>query len=330
MIGLQSIDCESGSQIARAEMQLAGITIKYDEQPVIAGYKNHFYGVAGNWTFHRCGTFWVASCFPLGLQIRKAKELQETEFFGEKIGQWLIPEGRWGKSLEDVAVRLPLNSPEENTDNYITCYHITSLLALKVFSETAAPVVTRRTYELKELKPEVKEKVVKHWNENEEFYCDYIIDEWKEELGKTYNEPKIAYSGFYSQGDGASFTCDATHITKEFLNEMGLVVRFKAVHDYLCSEVMYYVYRTNYHYYHSNSVTVDFKDYNLTGHEKVDSYIEELLKDIMKHLELHVKEKSDEIYSELSEAFDDFNSDASIIEGIEANGYRFYENGELV
>jgi hypothetical protein len=47
------------------------------------------------------------------------------------------------------------------------------------------------------------------------YWAEYVIDEWKELLeAKGFDSPKINYSGFYSQGDGASFICDSIDFTK--------------------------------------------------------------------------------------------------------------------
>lgn len=43
---------------------------------------------------------------------------------------------------------------------------------------------------------------------NDESYSEPVIEEWKQELENIgFGDPDISYSGFWSQGDGASFTC---------------------------------------------------------------------------------------------------------------------------
>lgn len=54
-----------------------------------------------------------------------------------------------------------------------------------------------------------------------EFMVDDYIIEKKREIEKLgYNNVKIYYSGFWSQGDGACFTCDSIsfHIIYDRLN----------------------------------------------------------------------------------------------------------------
>ena len=59
---------------------------------------------------------------------------------------------------------------------------------------------------------EIKQKVVEKYSYINVDYAnwhDFIINEWKlklEELG--FINPEISYTGFYSQGDGASFIAD--------------------------------------------------------------------------------------------------------------------------
>ena len=47
------------------------------------------------------------------------------------------------------------------------------------------------------------------------FYSYDIIDDWEEKLeSQGFNNPKINYRGFWSQGDSASFTTDSIDLVK--------------------------------------------------------------------------------------------------------------------
>lgn len=55
-------------------------------------------------------------------------------------------------------------------------------------------------------KIEAKVWYEQHWLDYE--WWDCVEDDWKERLEKKgFMDPKISFSGFWSQGDGASFTC---------------------------------------------------------------------------------------------------------------------------
>ena len=69
--------------------------------------------------------------------------------------------------------------------------------------------VTTKVYTWNELGPEAQEKAITEWRDGFEY--DYYTDldyhtEWLAARG--FIEAEISYSGFYSQGDGASFTAD--------------------------------------------------------------------------------------------------------------------------
>lgn len=50
---------------------------------------------------------------------------------------------------------------------------------------------------------------------NDESYSEPILEEWKRELENIgFGDPDISYSGFWSQGDGASFTCNSFDFKK--------------------------------------------------------------------------------------------------------------------
>lgn len=78
---------------------------------------------------------------------------------------------------------------------------------------------TINLYQFSELSQKAKEKVLKKLydiNTNCEWY-DFIFDDFMvkcENLGITVNYNDISFSGFWSQGDGASFITDLIDIRK--------------------------------------------------------------------------------------------------------------------
>lgn len=112
-----------------------------------------------------------------------------------------------------------------------------------------------KTYKyFNEFDKETQDLIVRKYNRiNEdswEFVSEDLIKDFTSELESLgYTDIKIEYSGFYSQGDGASFT--AKHGDDE-------------------------IYRFNYHYSHSNSVTSDNKDLLNKARKLMNDFYKEL------------------------------------------------------
>jgi hypothetical protein len=183
-----------------------------------------------------------------------------------------------------------------------------------------------KTYTFDELKDEVKEKVLEKYRDiNVDYYGwhDFIIDDWKmklEDLG--YEDVKIYYTGFYSQGDGACFEAN--------VNIDKWIKKHKAGRKFrkLLSEVRagYYAYigiKHNYSYYFSTSTDVVFEGESELS-EKAYKQLEEMVEWIKEERE----QLGNEIYRDLEKEYDYLLSDEAVIETIKANDYAFLENGE--
>jgi len=79
---------------------------------------------------------------------------------------------------------------------------------------------TYTVYNYDELSAEAKEKAIEWAQEflrEDDFFYDDVKSEWIEKLESFgFTDVKLAYSGFWSQGDGASFTgkCDMVKFIK--------------------------------------------------------------------------------------------------------------------
>ncbi|MEM3335451.1 MAG: hypothetical protein QXY47_05415 [Thermoplasmata archaeon] len=190
-----------------------------------------------------------------------------------------------------------------------------------------------KTYTFDELKDEVKEKVLEKYrdiNVNYDGWHDFIIDDWKrkiENLG--YENVKIYYSGFYSQGDGACFV--ATVNIEKWIKKHKAGRRFRK----LLNEVRagYYAYigikhnlsswlKSRYRYNFSTSTDVVFYgDSELS--EKAYKQLEEMVELIKEERE----ELGNEIYRDLEKEYNYLTSDEAIIETLIKNDYEFLEDG---
>ena len=79
--------------------------------------------------------------------------------------------------------------------------------------------VSEEIYTFDELDEKAKETAIENFRNKADYPHDdwhtELINEMKKELEeKGYPDSKIAYTGFWSQGDGASFTCPQVDIEK--------------------------------------------------------------------------------------------------------------------
>ena len=167
---------------------------------------------------------------------------------------------------------------------------------------------------------------------------DFIIEEIQEELSQAgFCDPKISYSGWYSQGDGASFTCENIDVFKfykhAFTENWDFQFRFDAW-DISESENSLYdnlgivtinpmetlmennfwvgsIRRNNNRYVHENSTEViintedpfftdsdpDYSNFEITGEDEIE--IDSLTQYLDTYISRWVRDKCKEIYNRL-------------------------------
>ena len=189
-------------------------------------------------------------------------------------------------------------------------------------------------YSLDELDEEARRKALDDFKSKTMEWID--LDSETSEMKRLlemfgFNDVKVYYSGFCSQGDGASFTGSYKHVVgglkavkEEFAGDW-----FKEVIEYLelleainkkCFYSLLYRIFSSGRYCHANTMQIDYiSDYR--GDRPFDKYEDELLG--------YVRGIANTFYRMLEKAYDGYLSDENIIDTIEANGYEFYENGEM-
>lgn len=176
----------------------------------------------------------------------------------------------------------------------------------------------------------LKQKILeKNWDINISFddWYNYIIDEWTEKLEQLgFIKPSIYFTGFYSQGDGASFTADID--IKLAAQKSGL---FTDREINLLYTLWYYgligasIIRTTHRYYHENTTVLEYYGELQTNWK----YIEKVVNKLWKYLESTRYNLSKEIFKDLENEYNYLISDVAILETIQANDYEFYEDGNL-
>lgn len=171
-------------------------------------------------------------------------------------------------------------------------------------------------YEFKELKPEVQEKVLNKFSNEERF--ESLGEDLKERLEEILNKNKIIimnnfeilYSLSYCQGDGFCF-----------------------IGDFKYKKATFQI-KHNFQYYHSKSVDIEILSlikekgeevFYSEWNEKQENKADKILKDFEK-IYLNICDEMEKIgYTYIENQ----TSDENIKELIEMNEYTFRENGEI-
>jgi len=150
--------------------------------------------------------------------------------------------------------------------------------------------------------------------------------------GKTRQEPDIRYSGFCSQGDGASFVGSyspkhsSIDIRAEFPKDEKLHAIADALTAFHCRYILNHgsrewsakITQNDNHYVHAR--TMDATVYDADG-EEVEIPLSDEFRDIMRDF-------ADWIYRSLEEDYDYRMSDECVDESIRSNEYEFDEDGD--
>jgi len=175
--------------------------------------------------------------------------------------------------------------------------------------------IRTKVYQFSELSNEAKKKAIEKFRDINTDFDDWhepILEGAIEDLKEAgYNDPKIYYSGFASQGDGACFTCSSIDFNI-FLGGKykGLDIRADITHTY--------------RYYFATSTTVNLNDDSNNADLSEDNY------NVIQHDIENEREKlGNKIYKALEDYYFELQEDNAIIDTIEANEYDFTKDGKL-
>jgi hypothetical protein len=189
-------------------------------------------------------------------------------------------------------------------------------------------------------------------------WWDTSYDMWKEALEQIgFSEPDISFSGFCSQGDGASFTCKSVDIEPllDFLctprkasQSIGSLegdkgedfrpwllhktnagysgygpkmLRLLTARDYISCRVE----RTSHHYVHSNTCTFYAEWEGSGNHPRIEALVQEF----ERVGEALRDDLSDAIYEFLEEESEWLTSDEALVDSADANDWVFDRHGEF-
>ena len=181
-------------------------------------------------------------------------------------------------------------------------------------------------YQFKELSEEAQKRVIENMQEDDSFlmydWYSWVYDEFKSKMYQKYmcNVNDIYFTGFWSQGDGASFS--GYVIIEEYLKATKQISKYANLRKYLEQYTPSVDIRQSGNYYHSN--TMSFYDEDFT--EATEKQQDQLYK-IMDEIEEVMKQEADDLYRELEQEYEYQTSDEAIAEQLINAEYEFYADG---
>jgi len=189
--------------------------------------------------------------------------------------------------------------------------------------------VVYKIFKFDELSKEVQEKVLdknRHWNvEFFDWWCN-VYDDYKERLEAVgFEDPKIWFSGFSSQGDGACFdaTVDSEKLVKFFI-EAGHD-KYKKLLRIAYNNIQITINSHGSNYSHERCRYINLELNNYRECPRLEKLVNEFEEDV-EQLRLDF---SREIYRSLETDYEWLTSDECVKESLEANEVEFKEDGSI-
>lgn len=192
-------------------------------------------------------------------------------------------------------------------------------------------IIEQKIYKFDELSEATKQKAIdKHRSfEIEVFNPNYEIEGFISELEhEGFDNAKIGYSGFYSQGDGLSFDADINlkFFVSAYKDQLPLLFkRIDRLDDYIEAEIVKNQYA--YHYSHAKTRYTEVSLNHLDS--RIDNILMKEVRELTNLIEYSRLDFCNKFYSELQKHYEAVLEDSNIIENIKANEYEFTENGEI-
>lgn len=203
-----------------------------------------------------------------------------------------------------------------------------------------------QVYQFAELAEDVQEKVLEKFRDyevNDDFWyeglAEWFVEEKARPAGFEVDPRNVFFSGFGSQGDGASFTGSVD--VEKFIRAHKLGNKFRAVLYALTTgelEMHVEINRDTYfsnHYVHSNTMNYDWEFHwesrsdtagDLAREERAEEHAEQLVR---AWIFGEAQELADDYYSTLETEYRYRTSDEVVKEAIEGNEYRFTADGRI-
>ena len=185
-------------------------------------------------------------------------------------------------------------------------------------------VATKSTevFTFAELSAKAQAKAIETFSEREGEYWsgEYASAEFKKKLEALgFEDVDTQYSGFYSQGDGASFTSSSFDIRK-VMKAIGIASLFKSFYSIVkTQDIQGRVYRIPCNYAHECTIKVDFPEY--MGYSKQEG-------DVARALTEYVRGLSKSFYNSLETEYDYACSEENARQYLEEEGTEYTASGK--
>jgi hypothetical protein len=196
--------------------------------------------------------------------------------------------------------------------------------------------LTFTAYSYDELPENAKEKTLeKLYDINVEFddWHELILDMWKDKLeAMGFEDVTISYTGFWSQGDGASFICKRFNILT-WLKYNKACKKYRSVYGQLTGKNPPHVsgHITRYgHYYHERSTMFDLEVHEYTGNLKSQNQFYGQIDELTNWTKDEIIALNRQIYRDLEEEYSFQTSRETVEDTIHANEYLFFADGNLI
>jgi hypothetical protein len=202
-----------------------------------------------------------------------------------------------------------------------------AVLRLKKASKVSQYSVTEDTVTFDELQGRAQDKALSWFAETtsqDNYWSEYVIEDAKENAPPGFKVEEIFFSGFWSQGDGASWKgyVELTEWCKNDGYELGIeLVNLGAIED--TAKVT-----TSGREVHDGSMDVEIYESRSQG-EFSEEQVQEGMSYLYENVLSSARDYAKEIYKRLEEEYTYQTGPEALKEGAESNGWRFYQDGEF-
>lgn len=197
--------------------------------------------------------------------------------------------------------------------------------------------ITVKTYSIQELSDEAFRHAI---DENRysivelDDWWEYVYDNFKTDMAQAgYDVTDIRFSGFYSQGDGASF--EANIPVYEYLKANKLANKYRTLYKFakegLVDEIQV-MYKTD-HYAHEHTMSVYDNSLSFSVDfetpKQQDKYEDQLYR-LVERIEEEIVEKAKKLYKDLRNEYEILTSEDAVAEDLANNDCMFDERGDQI
>lgn len=210
-----------------------------------------------------------------------------------------------------------------------------------------------KTYTFNELSPEAKKNAIEKHRDHDIGYdwWDLIIENFEKNMDEIgMGDVKCEFSGFYSQGDGASFTGKVVD-NKKFLESIGINPfksqksiaskpreKFESAFIDFCDRIYITINRDSSRYFHANTISAEVEldssddelELDLGLGAIITLSVQELCDGIRPEITKWAREKSNKLYRDLENHYEELISDESISKDLIDNDYEFDFDGNIL